>query len=151
MKKFILVPLFAISVACSVQAKDIVETAAATGFFKTLITALNAAGLNDTLKGEGPFTIFAPTDEAFAKIPKADLKAMLKDKAKLKAILTYHVVAEKIMSVDIAAGNVKTVQGSDLTIFNNYGIQVDKANITRVDITADNGVIHVIDKVIFPK
>jgi len=150
MKKLIITPLLAFGIACSVQAKDIVETAAAAGFLNTLTIALNAAGLEDILKGKGPFTVFAPNDEAFAKIPQADFEALLKDKAKLIAVLTYHVVAEKIMAADITAGKVKTVQGSDVTIVSNYGIQVDKANITMVDITADNGVIHVIDKVIMP-
>jgi uncharacterized surface protein with fasciclin (FAS1) repeats len=135
----------------SAQAKDIVDTAVAAGSFKTLATALGAAGLVDTLKGKGPFTVFAPTDEAFAKIPKADLDALLKDKAKLTSVLTYHVVAGKVMAADVKAGKVKTVQGSELTVSTSMGVTVDNAKVTKTDITADNGVIHVIDTVIMPK
>lgn len=102
--------------ALAAQAKDIVDTAVAAGNFKTLVAALKTADLVPTLKGKGPFTVFAPTDEAFAKIPKADLDALLKDKAKLKAVLTYHVVSGKVMSTDLKAGNVKTVQGSDVMV-----------------------------------
>ena len=137
--------------ALSVQAKDIVDTAVAAGSFKTLATALGAAGLVDTLKGKGPFTVFAPTDEAFAKIPKADLDALLKDKAKLTAVLTYHVVPGKVMAADVKAGKVKTVQGSDLTVTTTGGVQVDGAKVVKTDIAADNGVIHVIDTVVMPK
>jgi uncharacterized surface protein with fasciclin (FAS1) repeats len=104
-----------------------------------------------TLKGKGPFTVFAPTDEAFAKIPKADLDALLKDKAKLKAILTYHVVAGKVMAADVKAGKVKTLQGTSLTVTDSMGVMVDDAKVIKTNITADNGVIHVIDTVIMPK
>jgi len=121
------------------------------GNFKTLAAALTAAGLIDTLKGKGPFTVFAPTDEAFAKIPKADLDALLKDKAKLTAVLTYHVVPGKVMAKDVKAGKVKTVQGSELTISTTGGVKVDNATVVKTDIGADNGVIHVIDSVIIPK
>jgi uncharacterized surface protein with fasciclin (FAS1) repeats len=107
--------------------------------------------LVDTLKGKGPFTVFAPTDEAFAKIPKADLEALLKDKAKLTSILTYHVVSGKVMAADVKAGKVKTVQGSELTVSTSMGVMVDNAKVTKTDIAADNGVIHVIDSVIMPK
>ncbi len=132
-------------------AMDIVDTAVKAGSFKTLATALQAAGLVDTLKGKGPFTVFAPTDEAFAKVPKADLDALLKDKAKLTAVLTYHVVAGKVMAADVKAGKVKTVQGSELTVSTMGGVKVDNANVTKTDIAASNGVIHVIDSVIMPK
>jgi uncharacterized surface protein with fasciclin (FAS1) repeats len=137
--------------ALSVQAKDIVDTAVGAGSFKTLATALAAAGLVDTLKGPGPFTVFAPTDEAFAKIPKAQLDALLADKAKLAAVLTYHVVSGKVMAKDVKAGKVKTVQGSDLTVATAGGVMVDGAKVTATDIVADNGVIHVIDSVVMPK
>ena len=137
--------------AMSVQAKDLVDTAVAAGSFDTLATALGAAGLVDTLKGKGPFTVFAPTDEAFAKIPKADLDALLKDKAKLTAVLTYHVVPGKVMAKDVKAGQVKTVQGSSITVTTAVGVMVDKAKVVKTDIAADNGVIHVIDTVIMPK
>jgi uncharacterized surface protein with fasciclin (FAS1) repeats len=137
--------------AFSVQAKDIVDTAVAAGNFKTLAAALTAAGLVDTLKGPGPFTVFAPTDAAFAKVPKADLDALLKDKAKLTAVLTYHVVPGKVMAKDVKAGKVKTVQGSELTVATMGGVTVDQAKVTATDIAADNGVIHVIDTVLMPK
>ena len=138
-------------VALSAQSKDIVDTAVGAGTFKTLATALTAAGLIDTLKGPGPFTVFAPTDEAFAKIPKAQLDALLADKAKLTSVLTYHVVSGKVMAKDVKAGKVKTVHGSDLTITTAGGVMVDGAKVTATDIVADNGVIHVIDTVVMPK
>ena len=150
MKK--LIALSALSLAAlAVQAKDIVDVAAGAGTFKTLAAALGAAGLVDTLKGAGPFTVFAPTDAAFAKIPKADLDALLADKAKLTAVLTYHVVAGKVMAKDVKAGKVKTVQGSELTVGTSSGVTVDGARVTATDIVASNGVIHVIDSVIIPK
>ncbi|MCA3219520.1 MAG: fasciclin domain-containing protein [Burkholderiales bacterium] len=133
-------------------AKDIVDTAVAAGQFNTLATALKAAGLVDTLEGPGPFTVFAPTDAAFAKIPKADLDALLKDKAKLTAVLTYHVVPGRVMAKDVKPGSVKTIQGSALTVKTEGGkVMVDNATVTRTDITASNGVIHVIDRVVLPK
>jgi uncharacterized surface protein with fasciclin (FAS1) repeats len=135
----------------AVQAKDIVDTAVAAGNFKTLATALQAAGLVETLKGKGPFTVFAPTDEAFAKIPKDKLDALLKDKAALTKVLTYHVVPGKVMAKDVKAGMVKTVQGSELTVATSGGVMVDGAKVTATDIVADNGVIHVIDSVVMPK
>jgi uncharacterized surface protein with fasciclin (FAS1) repeats len=150
MKKLIIAVTLGAS-ALAVQAKDIVDTAVAAGTFKTLATALQAAGLVDTLKGKGPFTVFAPTDEAFAKIPKADLDALLKDKAKLTAVLTYHVVSGKVMAKDVKAGKVKTVQGSELTLATAGGVTVNGAKVVAADIVADNGVIHVIDTVVLPK
>ena len=151
MKKILIATIVAFGVTISAHAMDIVETAVGAGSFKTLATALGAAGLVDTLKGKGPFTVFAPTDEAFAKIPKADLEALLKDKAKLKSVLTYHVVAGKVMAADVKAGKVKTVQGSELTVSTSSGVMVDNAKVIKTDIVADNGVIHVIDTVIMPK
>ena len=151
MKKTLIASVLVLGAVFSAQAKDIVDTAVAAGSFKTLATALTAAGLVDTLKGKGPFTVFAPTDEAFAKVPKADLDALLKDKAKLTAVLTYHVVAGKVMAADVKAGKVKTVQGSELTVTTMGGVKVDNANVVKTDIVADNGVIHVIDSVVIPK
>ncbi len=151
MKKFILAAVLTASASLSVQAKDIIDTAVGAGNFTTLATALKAAGLVDTLKGKGPFTVFAPTDDAFAKIPKADLDALLKDKAKLTKVLTYHVVPGKVMAADVKAGMVKTVQGSSITVGTKGGVMVDNAKVTATDIAADNGVIHVIDTVIMPK
>ena len=150
MKKLNLVTALALCTV-AVQAKDIVDTAVAAGSFKTLTTALTAAGLIDTLKGKGPFTVFAPTDEAFAKIPKADLNALLADKAKLTAVLSYHVVPGKVMAKDVKAGKVKSVQDSEITVTTAGGVMVDKAKVIKTDIVADNGVIHVIDSVILPK
>jgi uncharacterized surface protein with fasciclin (FAS1) repeats len=151
MKKLLIASVMALGVSLSAQAKDLVDTAVAAGNFKTLATALGAAGLVDTLKGKGPFTVFAPTDEAFAKIPKADLDALLKDKAKLTAVLTYHVVPGKVMAADVRAGKVKTVQGGELTVATTGGVTVDNAKVVKTDIVADNGVIHVIDTVVMPK
>ena len=151
MKKTLIALLLFAGTILPVQAKDIIDTAVGAGTFKTLATALGAANLIDTLKGKGPFTVFAPTDEAFAKIPKADLDALLKDKKKLAAVLTYHVVPGKVMASDVKAGMVKTVQGSEITITTTSGVMVDKAKVIKTDIVADNGVIHVIDTVIMPK
>ena len=134
------------------QAADIVDTAKSAGSFNTLVTAVQAAGLVDTLKGPGPFTVFAPTDEAFAKIPKEKLDALLKDKAALTKVLTYHVVPGRVMAADVKPGAVKTVQGSALTVSARGGkVEVDNAKVVKTDVVADNGVIHVIDKVIMPK
>jgi uncharacterized surface protein with fasciclin (FAS1) repeats len=150
MKKFLVAAALA-AAAVAAQAKDIVDTAVAAGNFKTLATALQAAGLVETLKGKGPFTVFAPTDAAFAKIPKADLDALLKDKARLTAVLTYHVVPAKVLAKDVKAGKVKTVQGGEITVATTGGVTVDSARVTATDIMASNGVIHVIDTVIMPK
>ena len=137
--------------ALAAQAKDIVDTAVTSGNFKTLVVALKAGDLISTLKGKGPFTVFAPTDEAFAKIPKANLDALLKDKAKLKAVLTYHVVSGKVMSTDLKAGDVKTVQGSNVMITTTGGAMVTDAKVVAADVAADNGVIHAINTVLMPK
>ena len=150
MKSFIAISTLTLT-AATVQAKDIVDTAVAAGDFKTLAVALERAGLIDTLKGKGPFTVFAPTDAAFAKVPKKDLDALLADKSKLASVLTYHVVPGTVMARDVKAGKVKTVQGSDLTLSTSDGVKVDGANVVKTDIVADNGVIHVIDSVVLPK
>ena len=151
MKKLISAVAVSLCLMSTANAKDIVDTAVAAGNFKTLATALQAAGLVETLKGKGPFTVFAPTDAAFAKIPKAQLDALLADKAKLTSVLTYHVVPGTVMSKDVKAGMVKTVQGSSLTVTTQGGVKVAGASVTGVDIIADNGVIHVIDTVVLPK
>ncbi len=134
---------------------DIVETAAAAGSFKTLVAALEAADLKGTLQGDGPFTVFAPTDEAFAKLPAGTVEDLLKpeNKEKLRAVLTYHVVAGKVMAADVVKLTAaKTVQGSDLTIATSGGgVTVDGASVTKTDIETKNGVIHVIDAVVIPK
>ena len=134
------------------SAADIVETAVSAGQFKTLVTALQEADLVDTLKGDGPFTVFAPTDAAFAKLPAGALDALLKDKSKLSAVLTYHVVPGKVMAAQVKPGDVKTVQGQALHVATKGGsVMVDNAKVTKADINASNGVIHVIDTVILPK
>lgn len=131
---------------------NIVETAVAAGTFKTLVAAVTEAGLVDTLSGPGPFTVFAPSDEAFAKLPAGTVEALLKDKPKLTSILTYHVVAGKHLAADVVKLNsVKTVQGQDASISVNGGASINDAKITATDIETSNGVIHVIDTVIMPK
>ena len=137
------------------QGKDIVDTAVAAGQFKTLAAALTAAGLVPTLKGAGPFTVFAPTDEAFAKLPKGTVEDLLKpeNKAKLTAILTYHVVAGKVMAADVAKlTSAKTVQGGLAKVSTmGGGVMIDASHVTKTDIVTSNGVIHVIDTVMMPK
>jgi len=150
MKRYLAAAVFAASIVTA-QAQDIVDVAVGAGGFNTLVTAVKAAGLVDTLKGAGPFTVFAPTDEAFAKVPKETLDALLADKEKLTAVLTYHVVPGLVMSKDVSAGKVKTVQGSELTITTDGGVKVDDANVIKADIVTTNGVIHVIDAVVLPK
>ena len=136
------------------HSKDIVATAVAAGSFTTLVAAVQAAGLVDTLKGEGPFTVFAPTDEAFAALPEGTVETLLKpeNKDQLVAILTYHVVAGKVMSGDLTNNMMATtVQGSDVKIMTEGGVTVNGANVTAADIETSNGVIHIIDAVILPK
>ena len=147
--------IFSASVAVRAADKDIVETAVGAGTFKTLAAALKAADLVDTLKGKGPFTVFAPTDEAFAKLPAGTLETLLKpeNKKKLQGILTYHVVAGKVLAADVVKlTEAKTVQGSSVKIVVKEGkVMVDGANVVKTDIVTSNGVIHVIDAVILPK
>ncbi|MEY8830293.1 fasciclin domain-containing protein [Sedimentitalea sp. XS_ASV28] len=134
--------------------KDIVDTAVAADDFDTLVAAVQAAGLVETLKGEGPFTVFAPTDAAFAALPKGTVETLLEpeNKDQLVAILTYHVVPGKVMSGDLSDGmTATTVQGGDITIDLDNGVMVNDATVVAADIEAENGVIHVIDKVIMPK
>lgn len=135
------------------HSKDIVDTAVGAGSFGTLVAAVQAAGLVDTLKGDGPFTVFAPTDAAFAALPAGTVEELLKpeNKDKLTAILTYHVVAGKVMSGDLSDGlSAATVNGANITIGTMGGVTVNGANVTQADIEASNGVIHVIDTVILP-
>jgi uncharacterized surface protein with fasciclin (FAS1) repeats len=133
-------------------AKDIVDTAAAAGQFKTLIKAAQAAGLVETLKGPGPLTVFAPDDAAFAKLPAGSLDALLKDKDKLAKVLKFHVVSGKVMAKDVTSGNVPTVQGQSLKVVaGSGGVMVNNAKVVKTDIEASNGVIHVIDQVVMPE
>lgn len=132
--------------------KDIVDTAVQAGNFTTLAKALTAAGLVDTLKGPGPFTVFAPTDAAFAKLPAGTLEALLADKAMLTKVLTYHVVPGHVMAADVMKlSSAKTVEGQSIRISKSGGVKVDNANVVKTDIVASNGVIHVIDTVILPR
>jgi uncharacterized surface protein with fasciclin (FAS1) repeats len=141
--------------AAGVEGKDIVDTAVAAGSFKTLTKALSAAGLVTTLKGKGPFTVFAPTDEAFAKLPAGTLEMLLKpeNKAKLQRILTYHVVAGNVMAADVVKlPSAKAVSGDTITVTTRGGgVMVESAHVVKTDIVASNGVIHVIDAVMLPK
>ena len=139
------------TVTTEVAIKDLVDTAVGAGQFTTLAAALTAAGLIETLKGAGPFTVFAPTDDAFAKVPVADLAALLADKAALTAVLTYHVVSGTVMAKDVVGlKSAKTVQGAELAIDTTSGVKVGGANVVKTDIAASNGVIHVIDTVLMP-
>ncbi|MDH5687062.1 MAG: fasciclin domain-containing protein [Candidatus Bathyarchaeota archaeon] len=132
--------------------KNIVDTAVDAGSFKTLVKAVKAAGLVQTLSGPGPFTVFAPTDDAFAKLPAGTVEGLLKDKKKLTAVLTYHVVSGKVMVADVVKlRSAKTVQGQELSINTRDGVKVDGAKVIKTDIQCTNGVIHVIDSVILPK
>ncbi|MBE9165557.1 fasciclin domain-containing protein [Microcoleus sp. S36b_A3] len=130
---------------------DIVDTAVAAGSFTTLVAAVKAAGLVDTLKGAGPFTVFAPTDEAFAKLPAGTVESLLKDIPKLKKILTYHVVSGKVMAADVVKlKSAKTVEGSEVKIDASNGVKINDSTVTTPDVAADNGVIHIIDSVLLP-
>ncbi len=134
--------------------KDIVDTAVSAGSFNTLVAAVQAAGLVDTLKGDGPFTVFAPTDEAFAALPEGTVEMLLKpeNKDQLVAVLTYHVVPGKVMSGDLSNNMMAaTAQGGDVTIMTEGGVTVNNASVVNADIGASNGVIHVIDTVLLPK
>lgn len=154
MKRLIFASAFALSLgAPAAYAADVVDTAASNGSFKTLVAAVQAAGLAETLKGAGPFTVFAPTDEAFAALPAGTVDDLLKpeNKDKLTKILTYHVVSGKVMSGDLKDGmKAATVEGADVTIDLDNGAMVNDAKVVTADVGADNGVIHVIDKVLMP-
>lgn len=151
MKKTLIALALTAGATLSAFAQDVVDVAVKAGNFNTLVTAVKAAGLVDTLKGPGPFTVFAPTDAAFAKVPKATLDALLADKAALTKVLTYHVVPGKVMAADVKAGKVKTVEGQELTVTTKGGVMVDNAKVVATDVAASNGVIHAIDTVLMPK
>ena len=130
---------------------DIVDTAVNAGSFNTLVAAVKAAGLVDTLQGSGPFTLFAPTDEAFSKLPAGTVDALLKDIPKLKKILTYHVVSGKVLAADVVKlKSATTVEGSDVKIDASHGVKINNATVATPDVAADNGVIHIIDTVLIP-
>ncbi|TWI87648.1 putative surface protein with fasciclin (FAS1) repeats [Roseibium hamelinense] len=156
LQKFLFAILLVVPLTAAKAAeKDIVDTAVGAGSFNTLVAAVQAAGLVDTLKGDGPFTVFAPTDEAFAKLPAGTVEDLLKpeNKDQLVAILTYHVVPGKVMSSDIAGktAEVETVQGGNINVDATDGVKINEANVVTADVEASNGVIHVIDTVILPK
>ena len=148
-----LIPTAEVETPAENPTQNIVEIAVGAGTFNTLVAAVQAAGLVETLSGEGPFTVFAPTDEAFAQIPEADLQALLADKEALTAVLTYHVVPGKVMAADVVnLSSATTVNGQDVQIKVREGkVMIDGATVVSTDIEATNGVIHVIDQVILPK
>ncbi len=152
--KTLMLGILAIGLSTAASAADIVDTAVAAKF-NTLVAAVKAAGLVDTLKGDGPFTVFAPTDEAFAKLPPGTLESLLKpeNKAKLQAILTYHVVPGRVMAADaMKLSSAKTVEGQEISIKSmNGSVMINNAKVIKADVVASNGVIHVIDTVILPK
>jgi uncharacterized surface protein with fasciclin (FAS1) repeats len=140
--------------SCGSKSHDIVETATEAGSFRTLVAAVEAAGLVDALKGDGPFTVFAPSDEAFAKLPQGTVESLLlpENKQKLQAILTYHVIPGKVLSRDVKPGQLATLEGSKIRVSVNQGaVMVDQARVVTTDLSASNGVIHVIDSVIMPQ
>lgn len=153
MKRLVFLFSLVLATSMALPAADIVDTAVGAGSFNTLVAAVKAAGLVDTLKGSGPFTVFAPTDEAFAKLPAGTVEGLLKDPEKLKQLLTYHVVAGKVMAADVVnLKEAKTVQGSSAKVEVKDGtVMIDGAKVVKTDIVCDNGVIHVIDAVILPK
>lgn len=154
MKKSLIAATVALTLSLGpARASDIVDVASNAGSFNTLVAAVKAAGLVETLKGEGPFTVFAPTDEAFAKLGDEKIQKLLlpENKEKLAAILTYHVVPGKVMAADVKPGDVKTVEGSAITVTTADGkVKVNEATVVQTDVAASNGVIHVIDQVILP-
>lgn len=151
-KQVILAAGIGVGASGAAIAGDIVDTAIQAGKFNTLVKAVKAAGLVDTLKGPGPYTVFAPTDEAFAKLPAGKLDSLLKDPDKLKGILTYHVVSGKVAAAEVKPGDVKTVNGQSLKVAMSGGkVKVDNAYVVTKDVKADNGVIHAIDTVVMPK
>lgn len=153
MKRILTVVMMMVFAVSGAFAADIVDTAVSAGQFKTLVTAVKAAGLVETLKSAGPFTVFAPTDAAFAKLPAGTVESLLANPEKLKQVLLYHVVAGKVMAADVVKiKSAKTVQGSSATVkVNGSSVMIDGANVVKTDIVTDNGVIHVIDSVILPK
>jgi uncharacterized surface protein with fasciclin (FAS1) repeats len=138
--------------ARAADAKDIVDTAVAAGSFNTLVSAVQAAGLVEVLKRPGPYTVLAPTDEAFAKVPKADLDALVKDKARLASVLTYHVLTASVTAADLSKmKDFGTAQGGRITIDASKGLKINNATVVKADVPASNGVIHVIDTLLMPK
>lgn len=151
MKKVFAVSLLSLGISTSAFADDLLTTIAGESAYSTFATAVKTAGIEDAFKGDGPITVFAPNNEAFAKIPKAKLKKLLADKAELAKVLQYHIVAAKITSADVAAGKVKTVEGDDLALSVTEGVKVNNARVIGTELHADNGAIHTVDTVLIPK
>lgn len=151
MKKALVISALVLGISNIALADDLLTTAAADGSFKTFLDAAKTTGLDATLKGAGPYTLFVPNDAAFAKLPKAKLKALLADKEALKKVLSYHVVEGKIGKADVDAGKVKTMEGDDLALSVTDGVKVNNVKVTGSEIDADNGVIHVVESVLMPK
>jgi uncharacterized surface protein with fasciclin (FAS1) repeats len=155
MQKYIAALAVAMGMYCEAglaRAANIIDTAASKGSFKTFVAAVKAAGLTDTLKNSGPYTVFAPTDAAFAKLPPGTWEALSKDKVKLNHVLAYHIVPGKMLVTEVKPGPVKTTEGGMLTLKSDNGmVKVNEANVTQSDMNADNGVIHGIDTVVLPK
>ena len=152
---FFLAPVVAIvllSPIAAARAGNLIETATSAGSFKTFLASVKAAGLSDSLKHQGPFTVFAPSDDAFAKLPRGTMSALLRGKVRLAQLLTHHIVPGKILVAEVKPGALKTIQGDAVTLTSDNGkVTIDGANVTQSDLSADNGVIQVIDKVIMPK
>ncbi|HSH73968.1 MAG TPA: fasciclin domain-containing protein [Methylophilaceae bacterium] len=148
MKKLLAISLLAMGVSTSAFADDLLDTITADGSFKTFVSAIKAADLTESFKAAGPITVFAPNDAAFAKLPKAKLKALLANKEELAKLINHHLVAGKIGKADVDAGKVKTVEGSDLALSVSEGVKVDNVKVIGSEIDADNGVIHVVENVL---
>lgn len=150
-----LIPIVAVSLltaVSTVQADNLIDTATSAGSFKTFLASVKAAGLSDALKHQGPFTVFAPSDEAFAKLPRGTMTALRRDKVRLAQLLTHHIVAGKILVAEVKPGSLTTIQGDAVMLTSDNGkVTVDGANVTQSDLSADNGVIQAIDTVIMPK
>lgn len=151
MKKVFAVSLLSLGISTSAFADDLLTTIAGESAYSTFASAVKTAGIEDSFKGDGPITVFAPNNEAFAKMPKAKLKKLMANKAELAKVLQYHIVAAKITNTDVAAGKVKTVEGEDLALSVTEGVKVNNARVIGTELHADNGAIHTVDTVLIPK
>lgn len=151
MNKVLVAALLSVGISTSALADDLLSTIAGDSSYSTFSSAVKTAGIEDAFKGDGPFTVFVPNNEAFAKLPKAKLKKLLSDKAELAKVLQYHIVAAKVTNADVAAGKIKTVQGSDLALSVSDGVKVNNAHVIGTELHADNGAIHTVDTVLLPK
>lgn len=151
MKKVFAVSLLSLGISTSAFADDLLTTIAGESSYSTFASAVKTAGIEDSFKGDGPITVFAPNNEAFAKMPKAKLKKLMANKTELAKVLQYHIVAAKITNTDVAAGKVKTVEGEDLALSVTEGVKVNNARVIGTELHADNGAIHTVDAVLLPK